>query len=118
MLSDYYQAKMNVGSFKTPGNLAHQLNYLEDGRILWPSMEGVLPFKLTSRVRNQRDDDGIRISLKDPKKSVILEVESVHWVVAIKAYPFGVYKVYDPWDGRVRLTTHYKKITGSAHFTI
>ena len=115
MLSDYF--KEQKGSFVNPAKLARGLKFTNDGLIIWSSLPLLLQFSLSKRLY-QRNDVEIGISLKDPKKAVILQVENFHWVVALRRLPFGVYLIADPWTGTKRLSTAYKNITGSAHFNL
>lgn len=111
MLSDYF------GCFLDPKRLASEiLKFTKDGLILWGSVTSKIPCMEFEKRLYKRDDAEIDLSLKDPKKAVILQVELYHWVVALRKLPLGVYLIADPWTGTVRLSTAYKNISGSAHF--
>ncbi len=109
MLSDYY------GVYKDPVAIQGFLKYTPDGLIIWESLN-LSPMKFGKRLR-ERNDAEIQISLKDPKKAVILEVNHSHWVVATSKFLGNTYWIADPWTGTRRLSTAYNgNITGSAHF--
>lgn len=112
MLSDYF------GDFKTPDELAKKLLFTADARIIWDSLVKVLPFTLEKRVYNLNHFE-IDVSLKDPRKAVVLNVNSgAHWVTAIRKstlFP-NHYVVIDPWDGKEKTTRAFRNISGSAHF--
>lgn len=111
MLSEYF------GAFKTPAQLAGSLKYTPDGLIIWQSLPSVLPFKIEKRITFFSPMD-IEISLKDPNKGVILNVNNgAHWVLATYKIPFTnkLYMTNDPWTGTSRASFAYKNIVGSAH---
>lgn len=121
MLSDYFKC------YRTPADIASARNpYLKytdvnhpqgPGLIIWESFK--LPPMLFGKRLRELNHAEIQISLKDPKKAVILEVEHRHWVVAVGKVPFtNVYRIFDPWDGKKKFSTSYKSITGSAHFYV
>lgn len=111
MLSDYY------GHFRTPNVMASaHIPYTKDGLIIWDKMK-LQGFNFQKRLR-ATDHKAIQDSLKHKNTSVILEVDGCHWVVALSRVPFtNTYRIADPWDGKVKYSTAYKRITGSAHFT-
>lgn len=110
MLSDYF------GHYVSPADIAkHKEFYTKDGLILWIKLkfEG---FGFEKRLYG-RNDAEIQISLKDPKKACILEVQGKHWVVCTGKDILGRYKIADPWFGDLSTMSRYKdEITGSAHF--
>lgn len=110
MLSDFY------GCFVNPGKAAGEnIKYTGTGLIMWDKIN--FPnFKFEKR-RYGFSKTEIDYSLDRPALSVILEVDSSHWVVALRRVPFtNLYWIADPWDGKKKLSSAYKKITGSAHF--
>lgn len=111
MLSDWY------GHFRTPNIMASMhIPYTQDGLIIWGGMK-LQGFNFQKRLKTT-DHKAIQESLKGKDTSVILEVDHCHWVVALSRVPFtNTYRIADPWDGKVKLSTAYKKVTGSAHFT-
>ena len=119
MLSDYfkcYRSPADIASSRNPYLKYTDANHPQGaGLIIWESFS-IPPMKFGKRLR-KLDHNEIQISLKDPKKAVILEVENRHWVVAVGKVPLtNIYRIYDPWSGQKRLSTAYKSITGSAHF--
>lgn len=113
MLSDYFKC------FVSPrGMVGTNVKYTKDGLIIWTSISFPV-FKFEKRLYGWNNAE-IDISLKDPKKAVILEVANgSHWVVAIKKVPFTKhYFIVDPWDGKIKTTVAYKNVTGSAHFIV
>lgn len=111
MLSDYY------GHFRTPNVMASaHIVYNKEGLIIWDKMK-LQGFNFVKRLR-EVNHKAIQESLKHKDTSVILEVDHCHWVVALSKVPFtNTYRIADPWDGKVKLSTAYKAVTGSAHFT-
>lgn len=110
MLSDYFNMYLN------PAEMSRKIKYTIDGLIIWASV--YFPtFKFEKRVYGFKTEP-IDISLKDPKKAVILQVQGNHWVVALGRIPLtNTYRIADPWFGDVSTTLRYKnQITGSAHF--
>ena len=111
MLTSYF------GCYRTPPDIAKILQkYTPDGLVLWSTLD-VPCMKFVGRIYTRMDSE-IDASLKDPDKAVILNVANgSHWVVAIKRVPLtSTYLIADPWDGRVKLSTAYRNITGSAHY--
>ena len=120
MLTDYF------GYWHSPKDLAKEIiQYTyhpkypkqSEGLILWPSVDNTKCMKFEKRLYGRKDDE-ILISLADPKKAVIFEVNGCHWVVGVKKTMFGNdYWIIDPWDGKKKTLTEGKyRITGSAHF--
>ena len=109
MVADYF------GEYHDPVAMQGYQGYTPEGLIIWESLK-LKKMKFGKRLR-KFDPAEIQVSLKDPKKAVILEVENRHWVVALNKLPFvNVYRIADPWTGTIRLSTAYKYISGSAHF--
>jgi hypothetical protein len=112
MLSDYFKC------FKSPLEIAHNVsNYTPDGLILWQNLR----FDKMCFVRREyvRNDQAIQEALKNPNKSVILQVNNkAHWVVALrKSFGGNDYLVADPWDGtKCWVIEKYHNITGAAYF--
>lgn len=107
MFSDYF------GEYKDPGVLAKSLSYTKDGLILWPSIGQVFSkFKFLWRFYTL-NKPLIADALKDPNKTVLLNVDrGKHWVAAIKAIPFtNSYYVYNPWNAKAEI---YSGIVGGA----
>jgi len=115
MLTDYF-TKFD-GSWKSPDQLGQKLDFTADGLIIWGSLSKATQFRLEKRLYGENDPE-IDISLQDPKKAVILEVDHYHWVVAIGKNWFGRYKIIDPWFGDRASITRYHAITGSAHMIL
>ena len=106
MLSDYF------GCYFDPGQMATSLlSYTVEGKLLWQSAK-FSKFHFYRRFYN-KDEKSIDLSLKSPNTAVILEVEGVHWVVALRKIG-PLYWVADPWDGKKKL--NLRKITGGAIF--
>lgn len=110
MLSDYF------GSYASPKIIAAHANYYTaDGLVLWKNLQ-FKAFNFVERLFGF-NESRIDASLKDPKTAVILEVDNSHWVVAIGKVPFThIYRIADPWDGKTKFSTAYRRISGSAHF--
>jgi len=117
MFSDYF-AKFK-GFWKSPKDLASKLQFTKDGLIIWASLPEVLPFRLEKRLYS-RNDSEIKISLKDSKRAVALQVDNFHWLAVVGKGLLGGWVVYDPWDGLKKTIPNksYKAITGSAHFIL
>lgn len=112
MLTDYF------GAYKAPSFLATKgLQYTKDGLVIWSSVNNLAGMAFEKRLYG-RNDAEIGISLKDPLRACILEVEGRHWVTVMKKTLFGnSYIVADPWFGdKCDVLKRYKTITGSAHF--
>lgn len=119
MLTDYFKC------FRSPSMIAANVNFYTNkkhkagaGLILWANL------KFDSMKFDERtygaDHDKIKQALKDPKRACILEVDSVHWVVAYstRVMKKDDYIIIDPWDGKKKnLLGSYKKITGAAFFS-
>lgn len=109
MLSDYFKC------FRMPSEvIGTNIKYTKDGLIMWEAIN-FPKFAFEKRVRTF-DPSAIQVSLKDPKKAVILEVDHSHWVVALSKNLFGGYNIADPWTGKKSTTRSYRAVTGSAHF--
>ena len=96
--------------------------FTAEGNIIIEKLDMKL-FKFDYRVDGfspARIDDGI----KDPRKGVILRVRNNYWdknlhhfVLALSKIPFtNIYKILDPWDGKIKFSTAYGIIDGSRHF--
>lgn len=111
MLSDYFKC------YTSPDHVVNvNVKYTIDGLILWESIK--FPnFAFEDRIYGYLPGR-IDQSLADPNRAVILQVANAsHWVVAIHKVPgTKLYFIVDPWDGKVKLSSTYGKITGSAHF--
>lgn len=112
MLSDYF--KCYVSPDLIAGN---PTNYTPGGLIIWNALNFTkMRFKWRSYGRN---DDLIKACLKDPNRSIMLEVNhGQHWVVAISKNLIGNdYTVLDPWTGKkCNVLATYHNITGAAEF--
>lgn len=107
MFSDYFK------EFKNPVILARSLDYTKDGKILWNSIGRVFRgFEFKWRFYTF-DRVLIAEALKNPSKTVLLNVNGgKHWVSAVRAIPLtDKYWVYDPWDGKAKL---YGGVVGGA----
>lgn len=109
MLSDYYNC------FRSPDQIVDfNVKYTNAGYIKWESVD-FKGFRFLKRVR-YFDPTSIDESLRDPNKSVILEIwNKSHWVVALRRDIFGNFVIADPWDGKKK-TIKPSEVTGSAHF--
>ena len=108
MLSDYF------GEFVLPQQaIGQQVFFNKSGYVIWEKLN-FSKFKLEKRIRNY-DKLEVKMSIKDPKRAVCLNVNNgSHWVVAVKALPGDYYWCYDPYGGKRKL---YKgsQISGSAN---
>lgn len=120
MLSDYF------GCYKSPLELAQEINLytkpgnpLGEGLVIWEYLNKIFKGMAFDHRQRGRFDQDIMLSLKDPNKACILQVDNgQHWVVALGKTLFrNDYRIADPWfgDKRTALGT-YRNITGSAHF--
>lgn len=109
MLSDYFKC------FVIPSQAVdHNIKYTKDGLIIWQSIK-FDKFEFSGRYR-QFSQPVIDECLKNPLKAVIFNINGgAHWVTGISKLPFGYYKVYDPWGGKVRIIKA-KEIVGFATF--
>ena len=111
MLSDYF------GCYVSPDKAIDcNIKYTNQGLILWQNISYPC-FKFEKRLYGFQENE-IDAALKDPRKAVILEVANgSHWVVAVRKVPFThLYWIVDPWDGKQKLSSAYKNITGCAIF--
>ncbi len=109
MLTDFF------GNWGTPKQIAeHKEWFTKDGLVKWTALK-LKAMDFEKRLYG-RNDAEIDISLKDPNKACILEVEHHHWVVCLGKDLFGRYRIADPWFGDKASITRYKSITGSSHF--
>ena len=110
MLSDYF------GCYQQPDDIARHVDwYTKDGLILWSKLN----FSKMAFVWRfyKFQTDSINSAIKDPNLACMLEVDNCHWVVALSKLPFvNVYRIADPWDSKIKLSTSYKNITGGAIF--
>ena len=85
------------GCYQNPGQIAKNLNFTADARILWQSISLKTCFQFEWRFYKH---DAILIgdALKDPRKVCLLNVYGRHWVLALRKLPGG-YWVADPWLG-------------------
>lgn len=107
MFSDYFN------EFKNPMILARSLEYTKEGYLLWNSIGRVFKgFQFKWRFYTF-DKAIIAEALKNPAKTVLLNVDGgKHWVAAVRAIPFTkTYWVHDPWDGKAKL---YGGVVGGA----
>ena len=116
MLSDYFKC------FVSPKDLAQGIQgYDANGLVIWEKLK--LPMKFEKRLHEYNPDE-IAISLKDPKKAVILEFQlpgTKHWCVALSKVPLAAntYFIADPWTGSRKTSLAYKNaIVGSAHYVL
>lgn len=113
MLSSYF------GCYKTPAEIARTPGLFTDqGLIIWTSINKLFGGKLNFEWRQVgRDDKRIKASLADPKKAVLIEVNSgKHWVVGIDWNTANGPRIVDPIDGKVKyLFKAYPNITKSTH---
>lgn len=110
MLSDYF------GCYQQPDDIARHVDwYTKDGLILWTKLNfSKMAFVWRFYKANY---DTINSAIKDPNLACLLEVEGRHWLVAMSKLPFvNIYRVADPWDSKIKLSTSYKNITGGAVF--
>lgn len=113
MLADYF------GEYHNPIDMQQFQDFTPEGLIIWESLK-LKKMKFGKRLRTV-DHKEIQISLKDPKKACLLEMQlpsGKHWVVATSKIPFvDAYGIVDPWDAKKKTTYAYKnQIVGSAHF--
>ena len=114
MLSDYFQC------YQPPDAIAKEyVQYNMDGEIFWDTLTlSHMMWEPGLRLK-QRDDKSIIVSLKDPNKAVILNVNNgAHWVTALSKDIFSNdYWCVDPYDGKKKLAAKtYRNIVGSSHF--
>lgn len=110
MLSDYF------GCYQQPDDIAAHIDwYTPEGLILWTKLNfSKMGFVWRFYKNNPQT---INAAVKDPNLACMLEVEGKHWVVVLSKLPLlNVYRIADPWDGKVKLSTAYKTITGGAVF--
>lgn len=111
MLSDYF------GCFQRPDDIATKLDWFTpDGLILWTKLN----FSKMAFVWRfyKLNTETVNAAVKDPNLGCILNVDNgSHWVCVLSKIPFlNIYRVFDPWENKVRLTSSYKNITGGAIF--
>lgn len=92
MLSDYFK------DYHDPAFMAKKLDFTDEAKIYWKSIDRELKFKFEWRFYNYQETRIIE-ALKNPNKACVLEIKKRHWVVALRKVPYG-YWVADPWDGR------------------
>ena len=121
MLSDYF-ASLD-GKYHDPAQLAKSLSFTQNGLLLWSSVRPMTTGFHFEWRQYDFNPEKIDVSLKDPKKAVLLEVMipnvGKHWVVALRRIPLTqTYWIADPIDGKRKLSRVYGKPTGSAHFIL
>ena len=107
MFSDYFK------QFKNPMILARSLEYTKEGYLLWNSIGRVFRgFEFKWRFYTF-DKAIIAEALKNPSKTVLLNVDGgKHWVAAVRSIPLtSKYWVHDPWDGKAKV---YGGVVGGA----
>lgn len=107
MLSFWY------GNYKKPSWIAKNLQYTDNGKVYWATMNGKLPMKFVYRYK-YRDDVKIKSTLASANDACLLEVNSgSHWVVLVGYSKLFGYKIADPFYGdTVYLNKRYKNISG------
>lgn len=99
-----------------PGDLCKKLRYTADALLIWASIAEVFPhMKFLWRFYSY-DQVLIDEALKNPNKTVLLNVDSGrHWVHALSRIPFTrTFWVADPWTGTKKM---YSGVIGGAILT-
>lgn len=100
--TDVSMAGSWFGEIIDPGTLCKKLRYTADALLLWASIGEV--FKTMEFEWRFKGYDLWRIdeALKNPKKVLMLNVDSGgHWVFALRRIPLTkMFWVADPWDGK------------------
>ena len=111
MLSTYFGIGWN------PQQMLRRLNFTNNGLVIWESVK-YFNWKFAGRV-NERYDRGILDAMEDPNRAVLLQVaDHSHWVVGTgNTWPYNIFKIADPIDGKKATMMRYQNnITGAAFF--
>lgn len=112
MLSDWY------GDYKRPDWLAKNLSFTNEGKILWKSIDGKLPFNFEYRFYTFNEARVYDI-LVSKDNSCVLQVNNYsHWVLPISFSKITGYRIADPLDGTIcYLNRRYKDVNGFTEFS-